>query len=76
MVTTKLDKLTPQIEGRSLIEELAEFEAATLAEFSDASLTSPRVCALSLTKEELNFVFGDDDEKSYSFSLTRFFWPW
>ena len=46
MVTTKLDKLTPQIEGRALIEELAEFEAATLAEFSEVSLTARRVCAL------------------------------
>jgi hypothetical protein len=46
MVTTKLDKLKPQIEGRALIEELAEFEAATLAEFSHVSLTARRVCAL------------------------------
>lgn len=46
MITTKLDKLTPQIEGRALIEELSEFEAATLAEFSGASLTARRVCAL------------------------------
>lgn len=34
IVTTKLDKLTPQTEGRALIEELDAFEAATLAEFS------------------------------------------
>lgn len=46
MVTTKLDKLTPQIEGRDLIEELADFETATLAEFSEVSLTARRVCAL------------------------------
>jgi len=42
----------------------------------DAIDVGPVVSQLSLTKEELNFVFGDDDEKSYSFSLTRFFWPW
>jgi len=46
MVTTKLDKLTPQIEERALMEELAEFETATLAEFSEVSLSARRVCAL------------------------------
>lgn len=46
MVTTKLDKLTPQVEGRNLIEELADFETATLAEFSKVPLTARRVCAL------------------------------
>lgn len=46
MVTTKLDKLKPQTDGRALIEVLDEFEAATLAEFSHVSLTARRVCAL------------------------------
>ena len=46
MVTTKIDKLRPQSNGSNLIEELTEFEAATLEEFSDVSLTSRRVCAL------------------------------
>lgn len=46
MVTTKLDKLKPQIGGRALMEELAEFETATLTEFADVSLTARRVCAL------------------------------
>lgn len=36
----------------------------------------PVVAQMSLTKEELRYIFGEDDEKSYSFPLTRFFWPW
>ena len=34
------------------------------------------VSRLSLTEEELSYVFGEDDEKSHPFSLTRLFWPW
>lgn len=34
------------------------------------------VSRLSLTEEELSYVFGEDDEKSHTFSLTRLFWPW
>lgn len=36
----------------------------------------PVVSQLSLTEEELSYIFGEDDEKSYSFSVTRLFWPW
>lgn len=42
----------------------------------DAIDVGPVVSQLSLTEEEFSYVFEDDDEKSYSFSLTRFFWPW
>lgn len=42
----------------------------------DAIDISPVVSRLSLTEQELSYVFEEDDEKSYSFSLTRFFWPW
>jgi hypothetical protein len=42
----------------------------------DAIDVSPIVSQLSLTKEELSYIFGEDDEKSYSFPLTRMFWPW
>lgn len=34
------------------------------------------VSQLSLTKEELSYVFEGDDERTYSFSLARLFWPW
>ena len=42
----------------------------------DSIDVSSVVSQLSLTKEELSYVFGDDDEKSHSFPLTRLFWPW
>lgn len=42
----------------------------------DAIDIGPVVSQLSLTEEELSYVFGDDDEKSYPFSLARLFWPW
>jgi hypothetical protein len=42
----------------------------------DAIDISPVVSQLSLTKEELSYIFEADDEKSYSFPLTRLFWPW
>ncbi|MGR3481666.1 GAP1-N1 domain-containing protein [Salipiger marinus] len=42
----------------------------------DAIDIGPVVSQLSLTKEELSYVFGEDDEKSYPFPLTRLFWPW
>ena len=37
---------------------------------------SPIVSRLSLTKEELGYIFGSDDEKSYPFPIARLFWPW
>lgn len=42
----------------------------------DAIDVGPVVSQLSLTDEELSYVFGEDDEKSHSFSVTRLFWPW
>lgn len=36
----------------------------------------PIVSQLSLTEEELTYVYGEDDEKSLASSLTRLFWPW
>lgn len=42
----------------------------------DAIDVSPVVSQLSLTEEEISYIFGGDDEKSYPFSLTRLFWPW
>ncbi len=60
MVTTKLDKLTPQIEGRALIDELTEFEAATLAEFSHVSLTARQVCALPRADYAVGIVGLDE----------------
>ncbi|WP_299950235.1 hypothetical protein [uncultured Ruegeria sp.] len=42
----------------------------------DAIDVRPIVSQLSLTEEELNYVFGDNDEESHSFPLMRFFWPW
>lgn len=42
----------------------------------DAIDISPVVSRLSLTEQELSYVFEEDDEKSSSFSLTRLFWPW
>lgn len=42
----------------------------------DAIDIRPVVSQLSLMEEELSYVFGEDDEKSYSFPLTRLFWPW
>lgn len=42
----------------------------------DAIDVSPVVSQLSLTEGELSYVFGQDDDKSHSFSLTRLFWPW
>ena len=41
----------------------------------DAIDISPVVSQLSLTEQELSYVFEEDDEKSYPFSLTRIFWP-
>ena len=65
IVTTKLDKLTPQTEGRALIEELDAFEAATLAEFSEVSLTARRVCALPRANYEVGVVGLDNMLKSW-----------
>lgn len=65
MVTTKLDKLTPQMKGRSLIEELDDFEAATLAEFSEVSLTARRVCALPRANYDVGVVGLDEMLKSW-----------
>lgn len=42
----------------------------------DAIDVSSVVLQLSLTEEELSYVFGDDNEKSHLFPLTRLFWPW
>jgi hypothetical protein len=42
----------------------------------DAIDISPVVSRLSLTEQELSYVFEEDDEKSYPFPLTRLFWPW
>lgn len=56
MVSTKLDKLTTVVEERSLMEELVEFEAATLAEFADASLTARRVCALPRADYQVGLI--------------------
>ncbi|SPF81495.1 hypothetical protein [Pseudoprimorskyibacter insulae] len=42
----------------------------------DAIDISTVISRLSLTEQELSYVFEEDDEKSNSFSLTRFFWPW
>ena len=60
MVTTKLDKLTSEIEGGALIEELNAFEATTLAEFSDVSLTARRVCALPRANYAIGVVGLDE----------------
>lgn len=65
IVTTKLDKLSPQIEGRALIEELAEFETATLAEFSEVSLTARRVCALPRADYAVGVVGLDEMLKGW-----------
>lgn len=65
IVTTKLDKLTPQMEGRALIEELDSFEAATLAEFSGVSLTARRVCALPRANYDVGVVGLDKMLKSW-----------
>ena len=64
-MTTKLDKLTPQTEGRALIEELDAFEAATLAEFSEVSLTARRVCALPRANYQVGVVGLDNMLKSW-----------
>ncbi|WP_018632651.1 GAP1-N1 domain-containing protein [Neomegalonema perideroedes] len=42
----------------------------------DAIDVSSVVSQLSLTDEELSYVFGDDDEKNHFFPLPRLFWPW
>lgn len=42
----------------------------------DAIDVGPIVSQLSLTEEELTYVYGEDDEKSLASSLTRLFWPW
>lgn len=42
----------------------------------DAIDVGPVVSQLSLTEEELNYVFGEDKEENFSFPLTRLFWPW
>ena len=42
----------------------------------DAIDVSPVVSHLSLTNEELSYIFAEDDEKSYPFPLARLFWPW
>lgn len=42
----------------------------------DAIDVGPIVFQLSLTAEELTYVYGEDDEKSLASSLTRLFWPW
>jgi hypothetical protein len=42
----------------------------------DAIDVGPIVSQLSLTEEELSYVFEEDDAKSISFSLARLFWPW
>lgn len=34
------------------------------------------ISQLSLTDEELSYVFEEDEEKSNLFPLTRLFWPW
>lgn len=65
IVTTKLDKLTPKIEGRALIEELEAFEASTLAEFSGVSLTARRVCALPRANYAVGVVGLDEMLKNW-----------
>lgn len=42
----------------------------------DAIDIGPVVSQLSLTEEELSYVFREDDEKSFTFPLSRLFWPW
>ncbi|MFN3171238.1 MAG: hypothetical protein ACE37E_11155 [Hyphomicrobiales bacterium] len=42
----------------------------------DAIDVGPIVAKLSLTEEELSYIFGDDDKNSHSFPMTRLFWPW
>ncbi len=42
----------------------------------DTTDVNPIVSQLSLTEEELSYVFGNKDEKDHPFPLTRLFWPW
>ena len=42
----------------------------------DAIDIDPIVSRMLLTKEEISYVFKEDDEKIYPFSLTRLFGPW
>lgn len=60
MVTTKLDKLTPLVDGKGLIAELDDFEKATIDEFSEVSLTARRVCALPRANYNVGVVGLDE----------------